>query len=353
MKACIVAVALCGVFVAMAPTLFPNMYGLFTLPPDTLQAFFDSYDIYNYTMPEERIQHLGPNYKEITERKIADCYAVINFLCAIGGLEKQYIPPLLSDTASIPEQQVMYEESLATHLNMGDNEANLLELGCGRGKILQGMGARHPKWSITGIVNDDTQAKFGKEQVMTTNPKLNIVQQDLNAPYPFPDDNFDGGYEIGSFTFVEDVYKYAKELRRVIRKDGRFIIGCDWVNYEKYDQTNPDHLRKYNLARQIGIAGFNTKLVPEIIGDFERAGWKKVYHADDSNGRFAEQLRKVHNSFEWTRVLATFLETVDVFGLLGTAHLTFHQLAEGFNAFVSGHDEDLFHICHTFVFEAV
>src|SRR5262245_2445793 len=78
---------------------------LWRLPPEKVEAFLDSYDIYDYDWADEAelIRDKGIDYYEEVKRKLVDYYSVLNHLCAIGEVEKMYIPPALDLSASILE----------------------------------------------------------------------------------------------------------------------------------------------------------------------------------------------------------------------------------------------------------
>lgn len=79
------------------------------LTPKQIEDFMASYVIYNLDWSNEQEMHevLGTNYQE----KVGDClkayYGVINHLCALGDVEKMYIPPRMSRKATVLENQLL------------------------------------------------------------------------------------------------------------------------------------------------------------------------------------------------------------------------------------------------------
>ena len=73
------------------------------LTPKQVDDFMASYVIYNLDWADEpqMIRTLGPDYA----RKVGDClvayYSVLNHLCALGSVEKMYIPPNMRRGAGI------------------------------------------------------------------------------------------------------------------------------------------------------------------------------------------------------------------------------------------------------------
>lgn len=67
-------------------TVIQAVVALFTLSEKDLQAFFESYVIYDHDWAnkEEMIKAFGPNYTEEVGKRLIDYYSVLNYLCAIG-----------------------------------------------------------------------------------------------------------------------------------------------------------------------------------------------------------------------------------------------------------------------------
>ena len=61
---------------------------------------------------------------------IVEYYGVLNRLCALGSVEKMYIPPVLDIDKSVYENQMHFERQLADGLSIGPGRV-ALELGCG------------------------------------------------------------------------------------------------------------------------------------------------------------------------------------------------------------------------------
>ena len=84
-------------------TIFKSFKALCTLPPEKVDAFLSSYNIYNHDWvnEEELIKDMGVDYYKEVQKKLIDYYSVLNHLCAIGQVEKMYIPPAMDLSASI------------------------------------------------------------------------------------------------------------------------------------------------------------------------------------------------------------------------------------------------------------
>jgi len=132
---------------------------LLRLSPQQVDDFMASYIIYNLDWNDEEsmIQTLGPEYQQ----KVGDClrayYGVLNHLCALGDVEKMYIPPLMDLKASVLDNQLLYEESIARHIGLKPAD-KVLDLGCGRGRVAAHT-AHHTAAEVTGLNIDPDQVE--------------------------------------------------------------------------------------------------------------------------------------------------------------------------------------------------
>ena len=63
---------------------------LYTLPQEKVDAFVESYKIYDHDWVNEdqMIKEMGQDYYNEIKKKLIDWYCVLNNLCAIGQVEK-------------------------------------------------------------------------------------------------------------------------------------------------------------------------------------------------------------------------------------------------------------------------
>ena len=92
---------------------------------------------------------LGSNYQE----KVGDClkayYGLLNYLCALGDVEKMYIPPWMNRKATVLENQLLYEQSVVQDIGISAGNKGL-DLGCGRGRVAPHM-SQYSGAHITGL----------------------------------------------------------------------------------------------------------------------------------------------------------------------------------------------------------
>ncbi|RAQ41587.1 putative S-adenosyl-methionine-sterol-C- methyltransferase [Aspergillus flavus] len=234
------------------------------LTPKQVDDFMASYVIYNLDWSDEKqmIEELGPNYQE----KVGDClksyYGVLNHLCALGDVEKMYIPPFMSKKATVLENQLLYEESIAEHIGLKPGD-KVLDLGCGRGRVAAHI-TQYSGAHVTGLNIDPNQIA----QARSYNEKLGFkdnrfIVQDFNSlPLPFEDETFDAFYQIQAFSLCKDLPALFREIFRVLKPGARFSM-LDWVSLPDYDPSNPEHVQLMRRVKPlIGAVGTPT---PKIL----------------------------------------------------------------------------------------
>lgn len=239
---------------------FTNAFNyLRNLTPQQVDDFMASYVIYNLDWANESqmIDALGPDYQS----KVGDClkayYGVLNHLCALGDVEKMYIPPAMDMKASVRDNQLLYEETIARDLGLKSGD-KVLDLGCGRGRVAAHI-AKYSGARVTGLnidPNSVAQAKTFNENMGLDN---HFVVHDFNdLPLPFEDESFDAFYNIQAFSLAKDHTALFKEINRVLKPGGRFS-SLDWVKYPAYDETNPEHQELMRRVKPlIGAVGTPT-----------------------------------------------------------------------------------------------
>ncbi|TEA11228.1 Sterol 24-C-methyltransferase [Colletotrichum sidae] len=245
-------------------TFWKSFRYLMDLTPKQVDDFMQSYVIYNLDWADEEtmIATLGPDYR----RKVGDClqsyYGVLNHLCALGDVEKMYIPPLMDRRASVLDNQMLYEESVARDIGLKPGD-RVLDLGCGRGRVAAHMavvsGAR-----VTGLNIDPNQVAQAREFNEGMGLANSFTIQDMNElPLPFDDASFDAFYQIQALSLCKDLPGLFRELRRVL-KPGAKLSLLDWVSLPAYDPADAEHAELMRRTKPlIGAVGTPTPAVFE------------------------------------------------------------------------------------------
>ncbi len=208
------------------------------------------------------IAALGPNYREKVGECLRSYYGVLNHLCALGEVEKMYIPPHMDKKASPFENQVLCERAIAEAVGFGPGD-KVLDLGCGRGRVAAHM-ATVTGAQVTGLNIDPNQIAQAREFNTLNGLHNEFVVQDFNVlPLPFEDNTFDGFYQIQALSLCKDLPALFKEIHRVV-KPGAKISLLDWASLPAYDPTNAEHAELLRRVKPlIGAVGTPTPAIFE------------------------------------------------------------------------------------------
>lgn len=106
-----------------------------------------------------------------------------------------------------------------------EDGVNALEIGFGPGTTIQFISVKYPHAFIAGIDWSDVMVKQAirrnKQAIREGRVEL---QEGSVARIPYDDATFDMVYAINSFQFWTDRLENLKEVRRVLRKDGKIVI---------------------------------------------------------------------------------------------------------------------------------
>uniref|UniRef100_A0A0G4G256 Methyltransferase type 11 domain-containing protein n=1 Tax=Chromera velia CCMP2878 TaxID=1169474 RepID=A0A0G4G256_9ALVE len=286
-------------------TVVKALHSLYNLTPEELDAFFNSYKIYEHDWEnkDDLKREFGDEYAAAVGKRLGDYYKVLNHLCAIGEVEKMYIPPVMNAQESITTNQTLFEETMAKDLQVSEG-ARVLDIGCGRGRVANHMssflGAR-----VTGFNVDPTQIEFAKRWTTKTQNPCDFKVHDMNVrPLPFEDETFDGIYQIQAFSLANDLADLFREIFRIMKPGGR-IAFLDWAVFDSYDPNNEEHVELMRRVKPlIGAIGCPSPTQFETY--LKDAGFKVLQSRNISEGGhqapLIENARKLyHGVADWTK----------------------------------------------------
>jgi len=250
---------------------------LYEIPIEELDAFVESFKVF------ER-DHID-FYVNTTEdfESIKNYYRVLNRLCSLGNVEKMYIPPVIDPKVGVFENQLLYEHGFADGLSTGDGK-KLLELGCGRGRISHTVASRTGS-HVTAFNIDPTQLAIARKYATETgllDKQLDFVEQNMNDVFPWPDNHFDGFYQVQAMTYAANLTAVFCEISRVLKPGAKMSV-LDGVSKDNYNSSDPYH--RNLLARTREVTGFGTVYHHEVWRKaVEDCGMKVVAHKDLSVG---------------------------------------------------------------------
>ena len=290
-------------------TVLKSVKTLYSLPQEKVDAFLGSYDIYDHDWADEEQlkREMGADYYEKVKQKLVHYYSVLNHLCAIGQVEKMYIPPAMDLSCSIIENQNLFERKMSRDLNMKKGD-KILDVGCGRGRIASHMASMSGA-HVTGMNIDADQLEAARKFAAGNglSKQCQFIYGDLNAiPFPFADNSFDAIYQVQVFSLSKDLLKLFKELHRIMKPGAK--LGClDWVRLPKYDQNNPYHAGLMKRIKPL-IGAIGTHLAEDYVNLMREAGFEIIIDENASlDGLQAPLIDKADRFFTRVTKLIKFL----------------------------------------------
>ena len=181
------AVLLCPLVVAMAvsrwgldpsllwyrlSTSLKALKAIYTLPEKHVTEFLDSYKLF------EQEQVTGKNQEA---ESTINYYKVLNHLCAVGEVEKMYIPPVMDAKLGIFQNQLLWEEQgVSEKLGIGPG-SKVLDVGCGRGRVAHHI-ASYSGGHVTGLNIDATQLQMAREHAKAWPSSPLLTSRRINRP---------------------------------------------------------------------------------------------------------------------------------------------------------------------------
>jgi sterol 24-C-methyltransferase len=252
-------------------SVFDALKALYQLSPDNLDAFLNAYQMFDRDQP-------GDN----DEQQLIDYYRVINQLCAIGEVEKMYIPPMLEPKAGILDNQHLFEEKMARDLALKPGD-KVLDVGCGRGRVAAHLADSFAA-DVTGINIDPDQlasaATFVAGNALAD--RCHFRKANFNDPLPFADGEFDALYQIQVISYAKDKEQLFREMHRVL-KPGARLSFLDWVLLDKFDPDNSQHRSLLARAKPL-VGAVDSPYAHEITDLLQKVGFEIVESCDVSVG---------------------------------------------------------------------
>jgi SAM-dependent methyltransferase len=114
--------------------------------------------------------------------------------------------------------------------HVGDVEGpQMLDFGCGYGRVIRFFLKDVDHHALTGADNDDSLIEFCR----SSNHWCRFVQNDAVPPLPFADDEFNYVFVYSVFShFSEEMHlRWLRELQRIVRPGGMLAISVRRRNY--------------------------------------------------------------------------------------------------------------------------
>lgn len=248
------------------------LYALYTLPKEHVDKFLDSYQLFEK-------EHIS---KEEDAELIVNYYQVVNHLCAVGDVEKMYIPPVMDLKQGIFANQMIWEEKgMADKLEVRPGD-KVLDVGCGRGRIAYHV-ATYTGAHVTGLNIDRGQIAMAKgyaESAGLLGKQLDFVQGNYNDPLPFANDTFDALYHVQALTYASDLPALLREMYRVV-KPGAKISFLDWFKLPNFDPEDAEHKRLLREVKAV-IGAVWTPAPEDYHTALKDAGFELIFSGEAS-----------------------------------------------------------------------
>ena len=123
-----------------------------------------------------------------------------------------------------------------------------LDIGCGGGATLARLSARIGGGHITGVDYSAVSVALSQE---TNAPdiakgKMEVLEASVEA-LPFANDSFHKIVTVESFYFWPDPVENLKEVRRVLKPDGVFLLVADIYQKEGLSKETLENIARYEL----------------------------------------------------------------------------------------------------------
>jgi len=280
------------------------LWKLYRLPKETVDAFMKSYDLFEDDIVTDN------------DSKIVDYYSVLNHLCAIGDVEKMYIPPIIDPKVGIKENQILFERKMIDDIGLGhdSNSSNfgfrVLDVGCGRGRIAHHV-QKVTGATVFGLNIDRTQIESAKDYARQNNLDefLFFTEGNYNERLPYVDNNFDALYQVQALTYAKNMDDLCKEMYRVLKPRGKLSF-LEWVKLDNFNPTDPHHQDLLKKIKPL-IGAVSTPSPTDLISSLEKAGFKILFSGDISlEGHQTDLIIKAKKYFEGVGKWIKFLTTI-------------------------------------------
>lgn len=290
-----------GVDTYRIKTRLAAMHALYSIDEASIDRFLNSYKLFDGDWSND-------NGK--SENDIVSYYQVLNHLCALGNVEKMYIPPLRDPKVGLTANQELFELKMMGDINAFGTSKKVMDIGCGRGRIAMHT-ARATGAHVSGINLDPSQIENAKHYAEKTGLKdqTHFQVSSLNDPLPFADEHFDAGYQVQAFTYAKDKDAVFREVYRVLKPGARFSY-LDWVLLDNYDPNNATHVDHVRRTMPF-IGAVDNPRYQEIEQAMKNAGFKVILSEDASiGGHQGPLINSERATYWWLRFFArAFLPT--------------------------------------------
>lgn len=317
-------------------TVLRSMGALYRLSPAQVDAFLDAYTLFDGDWSND-------NGKQ--EAQLKDYYSVLNHLCAIGHVEKMYIPPAIDLSAGVLGNQRLFELKMSDDLGIKTGH-RVLDIGCGRGRVAHHV-ASIANANVTGINIDPVQVHDAQQYSRTRGKakQCTFIQASLNDPLPFENCSFDAAYQIQAFSYAKDTEKVLAEVFRILEPGAKFSY-LDWVLLDGYNPNDSHHVDLISRVKPL-IGAVDTPTPDEICGFMRAVGFDIVFSEDVRGEQHSKLIEREDFYYRFARTAIHALTTVNL--LPKHFSILFERLTKNGDAFVEADKLGLASTCYQII----
>ena len=144
----------------------------------------------------------------------------------------------------------------------------VLDIGCGGGATLHRMAEKVTSGHVTGVDYSDVSVETSRRnnEKNIKSGKMDVLEGSVEN-LPFADDSFDKIINVESFYFWPDPQENLKEVRRVLKEGGTFLLVADTYNKDGLDPKTLENICRFHLF---------TPTAEEFRKLFEKAGFTDI-----------------------------------------------------------------------------
>jgi D-alanine-D-alanine ligase len=214
----------------------------------------------------------------------------------------------LKTDADVVEDKTItaFELDMFTGILGLSKEQKILDLACGQGRHALEL-ARRGYMYVSGLDRSHYLINKAKQISQTEGLQANFKEGDARR-LPYPTDNFDVvmilGNSFGYFETIDDDVKILKEVLRVLKPNGKFLIDVADGNYltENFNPRSWEWIDKNHfVCRERSLASDNERLISrEVISNTKKGVIVDQFYAERLYTR--EKLSKILNKSRFKNI---------------------------------------------------
>ena len=129
-----------------------------------------------------------------------------------------------------------------------EEDDHILDIGCGGGATLHRMTEKISSGHVTGVDYSDVSVEISRKnnEEMIRSGRLDVLEGSVEK-LPFADDSFDKIITVESFYFWPDPQENLKEVFRVLKAGGTFLLVADIYQNGCLTEEEEENIKNYHL----------------------------------------------------------------------------------------------------------